>query len=143
MPRKRFSRRQLILVAVSLLDDVIILTVLILIFSHFIRVPIWFIIPVASLVAGWSILSFLAVRRNPQLGFEDMIGATGVVIDPLSPTGTIRIGHERWAARASQTHLGLGVEVLVVGQSGLLLTVVSKEGESSERRLGDPHETAR
>ncbi len=127
MPQKRLRRRQIVVVAVSLLDDLIVL-IIILVLSRFIRLPVWLVIAVASPLLASSVVSYIAVTRNPQMGFENMIGATGVVVDPLSPSGTIRIGHERWAARSSQGHLGAGVEVVVVGQSGLLLAVVGKEG---------------
>jgi len=127
MPRKRFGRRQLVLVVISLLDDVIIATVLILILSHFIRVPVWVVVVVAVMLATWATVSFLAVRRNPQLGFENMIGATGLAIEPLSPRGTIKIGHESWAAKASTGPIAAGSDVLVVGQNGLLLIVIRKD----------------
>ena len=113
--------------AVSLLDDAIILTVVILILSRFVHLPVWLIVLIALLFVGWAFMSCFAIRKSPQLGFENMVGATGVTLDSLSPKGTIRIDHERWAARARGDHIGAGVAVLVVGQSGLLLTVVKKE----------------
>ena len=134
MPQNRFNFRLLFFSAISLLDDAIILTLVIIILSRFgIHIPIWLIIIIAILFVGWTFISYLAMRRNPQLGFENMIGATGLTLDSLSPRGTIRIGHERWAAKAHGGNIGTGVAVVVVGQNGLLLTVVRKnQAESTE-----------
>jgi len=127
MTQNKFNLRVFIMAAVSLLDDAIILTVVILILSRFVHLPVWLIVLIALLFVGWAFMSYFAIRKSPQLGFENMVGATGVTLDSLTPKGTIRIDHERWAARARGDHIGAGVAVLVVGQSGLLLTVVKKE----------------
>ena len=134
MPQNRFNFRLLFVSAVSLLDDALILTLAIIILSRFgIRAPVWLIIFIAILFVGWTFISYLAMRRNPQLGFENMIGATGLTLDSLSPKGTIRIGHERWAAKARGGNIGTGVAVMVINQNGLLLTVVRKnQTESTE-----------
>ncbi len=134
MPQNKFNCRLLFVSVVSLLDDAIILTLAIIILSRFdIRTPIWLIIFIAILFVGWTFTSYLTMRRNPQLGFENMVGATGLTLDSLSPRGTIRIGHEQWAAKARGGNIGTGVAVVVVGQNGLLLTVVRKnQMESTE-----------
>ncbi len=125
--RRRASLRYIVFAVVSLLDDVIIVALLILLASHFIEIPLWIIIPVGVVLVGWAVVSIVVIRRNPQLGFENMIGATGVTVGALSPKGTVRIGHELWAARADEEHIADGTSVHVVGQSGLLLTVVKKD----------------
>lgn len=122
--RKRASLKYIVFAVVSLLDDAIILTLLILLVSHFIEVPLWLIIPVGVVLVGWAVVSIVVIRKNPQLGFENMVGATGVTVGALSPKGTVRIGHELWAARADGEHIAAGIAVRVVGQSGLLLMVV-------------------
>jgi membrane-bound ClpP family serine protease len=134
MRQNKFNFRLLFASVVSLLDDAIILTLGIIILSRFgIRTPVWVIIFIAVLFIGWTFISYLAMRRNPQLGFENMIGVTGLTLDSLSPRGTVRIGHEQWAAKARGGNIGAGVAVVVVGQTGLWLTVVRKDQmESSE-----------
>lgn len=127
MPQNRFNFRLLFVSAVSLLDDALILTIAIIILSRFgIHIPVWLIIFIAILFLGWTFISYLVMRRNPQLGFENMIGATGLTLDSLSPKGTIRIGHEQWAAKARGGNIGTGVAVVVISQNGLLLTVIRK-----------------
>lgn len=136
MLQNKLNFRLLIASVVSLLDDAIILTLAIIIFSRFgIRTPVWLIILIAVLFIGWTFVSYLAMRRNPPLGFENMIGATGLTLDSLSPRGTVRISHEQWAAKARGGNIGVGVAVVVVGQTGLLLTVVRKD----QMETTEPH----
>lgn len=128
MPQDRFNFRLLFVSIVSMLDDAVILTLLLIILSRLgVQIPLWLIIFVIVLFIGWVLVSYFAISKNPQLGFENMIGATGVTLDSLLPRGTIRIGHENWAAKAHGGNIGVGVTVLVVGQSGLLLTVVRED----------------
>jgi membrane-bound ClpP family serine protease len=132
MTQNRFTFKLLFMSAVSLLGDAIILTIAIIILSRFgIRTPIWLIIPIAILFIGWTFISYLTMTRNPRIGFENMIGTTGLTLDSLSPKGTVRIGHEQWAAKARDGNIETGVTVVVVGQNGLWLTVVRKDQTES------------
>ena len=128
IPRNKFNFRLLFMSVVSLLDDAIILALGIIILSRFgIHIPVWLIIFIALLFVGWILISYLVMRRNPQLGFENMIGASGITLNSLSPGGTIRIGHERWAAKVHGGNIETGVAVVVINQNGLLLTVVRED----------------
>ncbi len=131
MPRRKASRKYLLLAVISFLDDAIIITLLVLLLSHFIQVPLWLLIPVGLISVGWTVVSIAVIRKNPQLGFENRVGATGVTVGALSPKGTVRIGHELWAATADHRHIEAGATILVVGQNGLLLTVVKKDEKSN------------
>ena len=137
IPRNRFNFRLLFMSAVYLLDDAILVTLGIIILSRLgFHTPVWLIILVAILFAAWIIISYFVMMKNPQLGFENMIGNTGLTLDSLGPRGTVRIGHERWAAKARGGNIETGVAIVVVGQNGLLLTVVrenQKERTSSFR----------
>ncbi len=129
--RGKPSLKYIVFAVISLLDDAIIVTLLILLVSHFIEVPLWLIIPVGIVLVGWAVVSVVVIRKNPQLGFENMVGAAGVTVGALSPKGTVRIGHELWAAKAESGHIGSGTNILVVDQSGLLLTVVEEKDQQS------------
>jgi membrane protein implicated in regulation of membrane protease activity len=58
-------------------------------------------------------------------GAENLIGELAVVSVALDPEGWVRIGSERWRARAAQQHapLPVGAEVRVLAIEGLLLRV--------------------
>ena len=136
IPQNRFNFRLLFISVLSLLDDAIILALWIIILSRFgIHIPIWLIFLIVLLFVGWIVISYLVMRRNPQLGFENMIGASGITLNSLSPRGTIRIGHERWAAKVHGGNIETGVAVMVVSQTGLSLTVVRKVHTESHNEL--------
>jgi membrane-bound ClpP family serine protease len=59
------------------------------------------------------------------MGFENVVGKSGLAIEQLKPKGTIRIGHELWQARSEKT-IKKGSQVSVTSQSGLNLIVVEK-----------------
>jgi len=61
-------------------------------------------------------------RQKVQTGVENLIGATGEVIDPLDPSGQIRVLGELWKARSS-AELPRGSRVRVVSVHGLALEV--------------------
>jgi membrane-bound ClpP family serine protease len=63
------------------------------------------------------------LTKNPALGFENMVGKTGLVVGPIQRKGTVRIGHELWQATARE-NIEKGAEIMVVSQIGLKLTVV-------------------
>lgn len=88
---------------------------------------------VLPLVAGISLASaaivFLIVamaakaRRRPVVsGHEELIGATGEVLDDFAREGWIRAHSENWWAR-SATPLARGQKVCVVAREGLVLQV--------------------
>lgn len=85
----------------------------------------------------WRICLFLAlaifatvsfrIRRTifnmePVAGISSMIGTKGRVARPFTPKGIVRIKGELWEA-ISDTPIGVGETVVVVGQDGLRLTV--------------------
>lgn len=126
MPQNSFNLRALLVAAFSTLDDAVIAAVVIFLVSRFVSVPLWGIVVVALLLLGWTGVKYLALTRNPEFGFENMAGASGITLSSLSPKGTIRIGHQQWAAKARDGDIEAGIAVSVVGQHGLLMIVVRK-----------------
>lgn len=61
-------------------------------------------------------------RRRPVVGAEALVGAVGVVVDPCTPEGRVRIGGELWTARCEEGAT-LGSSVRVTDVSDLTLLV--------------------
>jgi len=100
------------------------------------RVSIW-VIAVTAGIIGAFLLSFLylvsTVRRS-QIGIsssrDELIGQSGIVISPLTPSGTIRVGDELWTATTTADNvIREGEEVIVIGvyENVLKVSKVSKE----------------
>lgn len=62
---------------------------------------------------------------------ERLVGRRGVAIEPLAPSGYVRIGGELWRARASDaTPIAPHLAVEVVGAEGLVLSVRHADAEA-------------
>lgn len=64
-----------------------------------------------------------AQRQRPSTGGEGLIGAVGVVRQPLEPEGMIFVQGELWRARSASGAIPAGERVTVVGREGLVLQV--------------------
>ncbi|MBR9986192.1 MAG: nodulation protein NfeD [Desulfosarcina sp.] len=84
------------------------------------------IVPTISLVGGFFVvvagLVFRSRIRRPMTGESGLIGETGVVKTPLTPTGRIQVHGEVWFARC-RTPLTVGQRVRVTAVDGLTLEV--------------------
>ena len=65
-----------------------------------IKVPWWLIASLVLVLGAWGFMGYRATAKNPALGFENMVGKTGLAVEPLKRKGTMRIGHELWQATA-------------------------------------------
>jgi membrane-bound serine protease (ClpP class) len=87
--------------------------------------------PVVIAVAVLALLFFVFVimavaraRRRPvTVGAETMVGATGVAVSPISPSGQVRLHGETWKARAEGADLSKDEPIEVIGSEGLTLIV--------------------
>jgi len=83
-------------------------------------------VPTISLVGGFFVvvagLVFRSRTRRPMTGESGLIGETGVVITPLTPTGRIQVHGELWFARC-RTPLTAGQLARVTAVDGLTLEV--------------------
>lgn len=99
---------------------------LILYEGDFVRLSLAVILP----VVGSTLLFFLFVigaglraqRRPVATGAAGLVGARGVAVGRLSPTGQVRLGDELWNA-ASEADVEVGASVVVTGVEGLTLRV--------------------
>lgn len=91
--------------------------------------------PWVVLVTGGAMLAFFvfiigaAVRgqRYPVIsGSEALIGATGVALTDLAPSGIARVKSEEWVAEALEGTIRQGEAIKVVQVEGLRLKVVKK-----------------
>jgi membrane-bound serine protease (ClpP class) len=86
------------------------------------------LIVVMGLVLGLFFLvvvrAVLRARRRPvTAGREALIGATGVALTDLDPSGSVRARGESWSAQASAGWIKRGTEVRVKAMRGLRLEV--------------------
>jgi membrane-bound serine protease (ClpP class) len=93
-----------------------------------VRVSLWLILPVAGLMGVFFLLVApvaLRARRLPVVtGIERLIGAEGVVVRDLDPTGTAQVASELWTAESTTGPIPKGEKVRVVDHEGLSLIVV-------------------
>lgn len=75
-----------------------------------------------------STLAFRAYRAKPKTGMEGLIGATGIVKQPLDPEGLVFVHGEYWRA-VSGEKLEPGDKVRVENADGLLLKVKKLSSE--------------
>jgi membrane-bound serine protease (ClpP class) len=76
-----------------------------------------------------STLAFRAYRTKPKTGMEGLIGATGVVKQPLDPEGLVFVHGEYWRA-VSGERLEPGERIQVENADGLLLKVKKATGSA-------------
>ncbi len=67
-------------------------------------------------------LAYKAQRMKPKIGMESIIGAEGVVVEPLNPDGKVFVNGELWNAVASE-FIPKDTKVRVVGSENLKLRV--------------------
>jgi membrane-bound ClpP family serine protease len=91
--------------------------------------PLWLIIALALVFSIITYVIYRTLKKNPQLGFENMIGKSGMTVNRLARKGTIKIGWELWAAEVDGDNIEAGEEVTVVSQTALNLTVIKKSNE--------------
>jgi membrane-bound ClpP family serine protease len=115
----------------SIIDDALFIVVLIWVLAHLgIRIPWWEIGLLVLVLLTWSVISYRALLKNPTMGFENVTGKLGIVVEEIKGKGTVRIGHELWQARSRKT-IPSGAQIKVVSQSGLNLTVESPKSQTS------------
>jgi len=93
--------------------------------------PLWL---VALLMISWfgvAILTYRAgtraLKRRHYIGLDGMVGAQGVIVRELKPYGLVNIRGELWAACAETENISEGVDVTVIAQKRIRLTVRRKE----------------
>jgi len=83
---------------------------------------------IVALIVGF--IFYVGVKaqfRRVKTGKEALIGAKGVAISDLKPSGEIRVIGEFWEATAKDGDIATGQTVEVVGMQGMFLVVKPAE----------------
>lgn len=87
----------------------------------------------AAFFVGWCIKDALMYRfvraaygPGPPHGTAALVGLRGVVVDALTPEGSVRLGAERWSARPAEgiSDLSRGTQIRVISVNKFVVTVV-------------------
>jgi membrane-bound ClpP family serine protease len=125
------NMRLIIAVLSSLLDEALILGLLLWGLPKLgIDIPIPVIVILMVIFALYAITTFRLGTRilklKPLAGLTDMTSMEGRVVKTLNPAGLVRIGGEIWKAQSAIGTVEAGVDVIVLAQNGLKLTVKRK-----------------
>jgi membrane protein implicated in regulation of membrane protease activity len=123
-----------LIIAASLIDDVLILAIIFLglwLFHVEITWPLILIVIVMMIVFIFIMHKSVipAIRRRIVVGAEAMVGKTGEVTESLNPTGMVKIKGEYWKATVTKGAIYKGEDVEVLEVDGLILKVRKKQSE--------------
>jgi membrane-bound ClpP family serine protease len=123
--QKKINLRIILTILLSLVDDALVFAIVLIVLPRLgIAIPIWSIALLAVFFLANILMGFWGLRKNPQQGFENMIGKSGVAVEPMGRKGTIRINGELWFAMTTgEDKIETGTEITVIDQSGLKLIV--------------------
>jgi membrane protein implicated in regulation of membrane protease activity len=129
--KKGISIRLMVSVILSIADEAILIAIgIIILLLIGVEVPVWAVVTLALIFLINNFIGYWALRNKPQMGFENKIGQTGLVVESVARKGTIRIGRELWWAITKGASIEVGSEVQVIDQVGLKLTVVKKQSQN-------------
>jgi membrane protein implicated in regulation of membrane protease activity len=121
----RINPRLVIAVIASFLDEVLLVVAVLWVLPKLgVAVPLWLVVILAVVFLASGALTFVVVRKKPNLGFESQIGTKAIAVSKIGNKGLVRIGHENWAARTDGPAIEQGTPIVVVGQNALILLVV-------------------
>ena len=130
---KKRSIKDWLIILVVLLDEVVVVALVFLVLWLLgIEIPLPVTITVALLLGALVFIMHKAViptlHKKKITGSEGMIGLTGIVIEPLTPMGVIRVSGESWKAKSVGDNIAVDEEVEVLELDGLTLKV-SRKGD--------------
>lgn len=121
-----------LIVLILLLDEVAAVVLVLLVLWFFqIRIPLWVAIVLALLLGAFAFIVHKVIipsfHMKQVTGSEGMIGLEGEVIEPLTPTGVVRVADEYWKAKSVDDDIPAGENVEVLRLNKLILEVKRKE----------------
>ena len=119
-------------VLVLLLDEAVAIALVLAALWFFkISLPLWlaivFALLLGALAFGTHKLIIPSFHARQVTGREGMIGLVGEVIEPLTPSGVIRIEGEYWKARSVEGNVSAGQEVEILDLKRHVLGVRKKQ----------------
>ena len=116
----------------SAIETVALVAVLLWVLPMFkVNIPWWGTASILVAFLGYCYISYLighpTVLSDPVTAPESIIGSEGVVEADLSPEGYVRVRGELWKASCPEGALIKGDEIVVIGLSGMKLTVARKQ----------------
>jgi membrane-bound ClpP family serine protease len=102
-----------------------------------IHIPLYGITLICLAFLIYAVVLFIigsrTLRKKPLPGFTTMVGLEGQVVSRLAPDGILRIEGELWNARAENSTIEVGSEVIVVRQYRLKLAVRRKQPDNARK----------
>jgi membrane-bound serine protease (ClpP class) len=87
----------------------------------------WLLVGMTTLLVGFFSLALTAAlraqRRTVLMSTQALVGATGIALSDLDPTGVVQVRSETWSATADVGPVSAGERVEVIGTEGLRLRV--------------------
>ena len=124
---KQINMKLVVPILASLAGRIVILVLVVLLLSHYdIRLPLWLIFATVLIISAMAFVTYRISKRNPLLGFENVIGKSGLTVGQVAGKGTVRIDRQLWHAETEDEIIEGDVEIVVVAQTGLKLTVKRK-----------------
>ena len=119
------------IVLVALLDDIAVLVLILLVFWFFkIEISLVAIIVMAVVLGTTVFIIHRAIipslHRRKTTGSEGMVGLLAEVVEPLMPTGVVRVTGEYWKAKSTGGDVAIGESVEIIGLNRLVLEVRRK-----------------
>ncbi len=119
-------------VLVLLLDEAVAIALVLAALWFFkISLPLWLAIVIALLLGalafGTHKLIIPSFHARQVTGREGMIGLVGEVIEPLTPSGVIRVEGEYWKARSVEGNVSVEQEVEILDLKQHVLEVKHKK----------------
>jgi membrane-bound serine protease (ClpP class) len=119
-------------ITVLLLDEVVAVALVLVVLWFFkISLPLWVAIVLALLLGAFAFITYKLIipsfHARQVTGREGMIGLVGEVIEPLTPSGVIRIEGEYWEAKSVAGNVSAGQEVEILDSKQHVLGVRKKQ----------------
>ena len=75
-----------------------------------------------------------SLKRKPETGWESLVSSKGTAVTTINPTGWVSIDGQRWKAISEKgVEIKNGSSIVVIGISGLVLTVKEDKEDISEQ----------
>ena len=132
LKRAKINLKDWLIVGVALLDDVAALVLILLVLWFFkVKLSLPIVIFLAILFGTLVFVIHKAVipslHNKRVAGAEAMIGLEGQVVEPLTPSGVVKVAGELWKAKSVDGDVAAGEDVEVLKLNRLILEVKRKD----------------